>query len=78
MSDSTQPANDNRKKPRRRKQEEKEITAYPRDYWEDAPDYARSKVTYTTAYLRRLGWCLECKENPCECYEPGDVWIDPE
>ena len=72
------PANSNHKKPRKPKEPTPEITAYPSNYWDDAPPYKYNKPTYTTAYLQRLGWCMECKENPCKCVEPGDEWIEPD
>lgn len=73
----SRPKNDNHKK---RRQPKPEITAYPRDYhdWDGDPRYLYQKRVYTTAYLKRLGWCMECKENPCECVDEGDVWIDPD
>ena len=74
------PENDNHKRLRRRKEPTPEITAYPRDYprRDESPSYRYGLPVYTTAYLRRLGWCMECKENPCECIGPGDEWIDPD
>ena len=64
--------------PKYKKPEEKEITAYPRDYWEG---YVYTKSYYNKGHymswnLEKDGWCMECKANPCECehYE----WIEPE